>query len=46
MNDKKALIADISLLAVAAIWGSSFVVTKSTLDHITPFYPDFYSLQE
>ena len=38
MNDKKALIADISLLAVAAIWGSSFVVTKSTLDHITPFY--------
>lgn len=38
MNDKKALIADLSLLIVAAIWGSSFVVTKSTLDHITPFY--------
>lgn len=38
MNDKKTLLADLSLLAVAAIWGSSFVVTKSTLDHITPFY--------
>jgi drug/metabolite transporter (DMT)-like permease len=38
MNDKKTFLADISLLAVAAIWGSSFVVTKSTLDHITPFY--------
>lgn len=38
MNDKKSLLADLSLLAVAAIWGSSFVVTKSTLDHITPFY--------
>lgn len=42
MSDKKILLADLSLLAVAAIWGSSFVVAKSTLDHITPFYLLFF----
>lgn len=27
-----------SLLIVAIIWGSGFVVTKNVLDHITPYY--------
>ncbi len=38
MKNKKSLYADLSLLLVAIIWGSGFVVTKSTLDHITPYY--------
>lgn len=38
MENKKTIYADFSLLIVAIIWGSGFVVTKSALDHITPFY--------
>lgn len=38
MENKRSLFADISLLVVAIIWGSGFVVTKNALDHITPYY--------
>lgn len=38
MENKKSLYADLSLLFVAIIWGSGFVVTKNTLNHITPYY--------
>lgn len=38
MKNKSSIYADISLLIVALIWGSGFVVTKNTLNHITPFY--------
>lgn len=38
MENKKALYADLSLLLVAIIWGSGFIVTKNALDHITPYY--------
>ncbi len=38
MEDKKSLYADLSLLVVAIIWGSGFVVTKNALDHILPYY--------
>lgn len=30
--------ADLSMFMVAIIWGSGFVVTKSALSHMTPFY--------
>jgi len=38
MENKKSLYADLSLLLVAIIWGSGFVVTKNALDVMTPFY--------
>jgi len=38
MEKKKSLYADLSLLLVAIIWGSGFVVTKNALDVMTPFY--------
>lgn len=38
MENKKGLFADISLLVVAIIWGSGFVVTKNALDYITPYH--------
>lgn len=38
MENKKALYADLSLLIVAIIWGSGFVVTKNALDNMTPYY--------
>ena len=38
MEKKKVLFADISLLFVAIVWGSGFVVTKNALDLITPYY--------
>ena len=38
MENKKSLYADISLLMVAVIWGSGFVVTENTLEYITPYY--------
>lgn len=37
-NKKTNLIADLSLVLVAIVWGSTFVVTKNALDHITPIY--------
>lgn len=42
MKDKKVLYADLSLLVVAFIWGSGFVVTKGALDHMTPLYILFF----
>ncbi|MBZ2175806.1 DMT family transporter [Schnuerera sp. xch1] len=38
MKVKGSLYADVSLLLVAMIWGSGFVVTKNSLDHITPYF--------
>ncbi len=38
MGKGKSLYADLSLLLVAIIWGSSFVVMKNSLNHITPYY--------
>ena len=38
MEKKKLIYADISLLFVAIVWGSGFVVTKNALDHVTPYY--------
>lgn len=38
MEKKRALYADLSLLFVAIVWGSGFVVTKNALDHVTPYY--------
>ena len=38
MENKKGLYADLSLLLVAIIWGSGFVVTKNALDNMTPYY--------
>ena len=36
--DRKALIADISLLLVALIWGGGFIAAKIALSCVTPFY--------
>lgn len=38
MENKKVVYADLSLLFVAIVWGSGFVVTKSALDHVMPYY--------
>jgi drug/metabolite transporter (DMT)-like permease len=35
---KKAMIADLSMLLVAVVWGSNFFITKDALIGITPFY--------
>lgn len=42
MTEKRTLYADLSLLLVAIIWGSGFVVTKNALDYVTPYYLLFY----
>lgn len=42
MKGKKTIYADLSLLLVAIIWGSGFVVTKNALDHVTPYYLLFF----
>ena len=42
MKDKKVLLADLSLLIVAIIWGSGFVVTKGALNHMSPMYILFF----
>ncbi len=43
MNNKKIspIAADLILLSVAMIWGSGFVVTKHTLDSMSPLYITF-----
>lgn len=38
LENKKGLYADLALVIVAIIWGSGFVVTKTALDVMTPFY--------
>jgi len=35
---KKSILADISLLLVALVWGGGFIAVKGALDSITPFY--------
>ena len=37
-NKRTSLFADLSLLLVAIIWGSTFVVVKNALEHVTPMY--------
>lgn len=37
-STKKSLIADISLLLVAFIWGGGFIAAKIALSSVTPFY--------
>ncbi|MGH4118496.1 DMT family transporter [Clostridium sp.] len=38
-NDKKkSVLADLSLLLVALMWGGGFIAVKGALDSITPFY--------
>jgi len=38
LSKKRSLVADISLLIVALVWGGGFVAVKDALDSITPFY--------
>lgn len=42
MERKRSLYADMGLLLVAIIWGSGFVVTKNTLDNISPYHLTFF----
>lgn len=42
LENKKTVYADVSLFIVAIIWGSGFIVTKSALDYVTPYYMLFY----
>lgn len=37
-NKKTALLSDLALLFVAALWGGGFVVVKDALDLLTPMY--------
>lgn len=36
--NKRTLLADLSLLIVAIIWGSGFIVIKNALDYMNPIY--------
>ncbi len=38
IDKKKSILADMSLLLVAIIWGGGFIAVKGALDTITPFY--------
>lgn len=38
IDKKKSIIADMSLLLVAIVWGGGFIAVKDALDSITPFY--------
>lgn len=38
MDKKKSILADMSLLLVAIMWGGGFIAVKGALDSITPFY--------
>ena len=38
LNRKKSILADMSLLLVAIIWGSGFIVNKNALDYMDPIY--------
>ncbi|MGV8980985.1 DMT family transporter [Clostridium sp.] len=37
-DKRKSVIADMSLLLVAIVWGGGFIAVKGALDSITPFY--------
>ncbi len=38
MNKKKSLLADMSLLLVAVVWGIGFIISKNALDYMDPIY--------
>lgn len=38
LSKRRSLVADISLLIIAFIWGGGFVAVKDALNSITPFY--------
>lgn len=38
IDKKKSILADMSLLLVAIMWGGGFIAVKGALDSITPFY--------
>ncbi|MGK0465882.1 DMT family transporter [Clostridium sp.] len=38
INKKKSILADMSLLLVALMWGGGFIAVKGALDSVTPFY--------
>ena len=38
IDKKKSLLADMSLLLVAIVWGGGFIAVKGALDSVTPFY--------
>lgn len=38
INKKKSILADMSLLLVAIVWGGGFIAVKGALDSISPFY--------
>lgn len=38
MNKKKSLLADMSLLLVAIVWGIGFIISKNALDYMDPIY--------
>ncbi|MGH4138884.1 DMT family transporter [Clostridium sp.] len=37
-DKRKSILADMSLLLVAIVWGGGFIAVKDALDSITPFY--------
>ncbi|WP_318011088.1 DMT family transporter [Clostridium sp. FP2] len=37
-DKKKSILADMSLLLVAIVWGGGFIAVKGALDSVTPFY--------
>lgn len=38
VNKRKSILADMSLLLVAIVWGGGFVATKDALNTVAPFY--------
>jgi drug/metabolite transporter (DMT)-like permease len=38
IDKKKTILADMSLLLVAIVWGGGFIAVKGALDSVTPFY--------
>jgi drug/metabolite transporter (DMT)-like permease len=38
IDKKKSILADMSLLLVAIMWGGGFIAVKGALDSVTPFY--------
>jgi drug/metabolite transporter (DMT)-like permease len=38
INKRKSILADMSLLLVAIVWGGGFIAVKGALDSVAPFY--------
>ena len=38
IEKKKSILADVSLLLVALVWGGGFIAVKGALDSVSPFY--------